>query len=158
MIGRCPHQPLRCDICFEPMKTLWDEISRYLSLRVLVLYIRGRTDDALDHRLPELRWKEKIMKITGLQELHLDVITDSTNEQNVAFVKLLRSQMVIGGEQMGTEDFVIGQRQMVCLSKRLWNSLKTTARYPEMEEHYLAGSYGWHGVPEYGTGYIEYVE
>lgn len=98
------------------------------------------------------------MKITGLQELHLDVITDSTNEQNVAFVKLLRSQMVIGGEQMGTEDFVIGQRQMVCLSKRLWNSLKTTARYPEMEEHYLAGSYGWHGVPEYGTGYIEYVE
>ena len=142
LIGRCPSNSLRFDICCYPLNLLWDEVNRYLSLRVLVLYIRGRTDDALGYNARKLPWKEEIMKISGLQELHLDIITSSTNEESTVFVTLLRSKMVIGGEQMGTEDLIFGLRQFAPDGNRWWNSVKTTTRYSDMEEHYLAGACG----------------
>ena len=137
MLGRAPQHPLRRVICSWPVGTLLDEISRYLSLRVLVLYIRGRTDDKGSSRLPP--WKEQIWKITGLQELHMDIISMDSDERNTAFVKLLRSKMVVGGEQMGTEGFIYGKRPMACIEwtiRKPMNLLHTTSKYPDMEEHF----------------------
>ena len=132
MLGRAPQHPMRCDICLGPLKTLLDDISRYLSLHVLVLYIRGRTDDLGSSKLPDLPWKEQLWKITGLQELHMDIISRNNDERNTAFVKLMRSKMVVGGEQMGTEGFIYGKRSMACIQLTIDNpmySLHTTSKY-----------------------------
>ena len=106
LIGNAPNLPLRFDIGSMVWQRLIDEISRYMSLRVLVVYIRGRTDDAREYRRPDLPWREWLYQITGLQELHMDIINESTDEQNIAFVKQMRRKMVVGGEQTGTEGCV----------------------------------------------------
>lgn len=137
LLGRAPQSPLRIDIVSRTWQLLLIEISRYMSVRVLVLYLRGRTDEAPEHNFPDFPWKEWLCKITGLQELHMDIIGESTHKQNVAFVKEMRSKMVVGGEQMGTEDFVLGQRSMPCIPWTIeepGNSLLTSSKYPEMEE------------------------
>ena len=137
LLGRAPQIPLRIDIVSRVWQILLTEISRYMSIRVLVLYLRGRTDEAPEHNFPNFPWKEWLCKITGLQELHTDIIGESTHEQNIAFVKEMRSKMVVGGEQMGTEDFVLGKRDMPCISFTMpepGNSLLTSSKYPEMEE------------------------
>ena len=77
LMGTCPHKSLQGDICSWPMTTILDEISRYLSLRVLVLYVRGTVTDAPmpAYMTPKVRWREEIMKVTGLEELHFDIIS-----------------------------------------------------------------------------------
>lgn len=137
LLGRTPQSPLRIDIVSRVWQLLLTEISRYMSVRVLVLYLRGRTDEAPEHNFPDFPWKEWLWKITGLQELHMDIIGESTHEQNIAFVKEMRSKMVVGGEQMGTEDFVLGQRSMLCIPwmiEERGNSLLTSSKYPDIEE------------------------
>ena len=139
LIGRAPQHPLRFNLVSRAWRRLLDEIRRYMSIRVLVLYIRGRTDDAPKYPLPDLPWKECICEITGLQELHMDIISESTHEQNIAFVKQMRSKMVVGGEQMGTEDFLLGKRSMPSVSwtiRQPANSLLTGSKYPDVEEDF----------------------
>lgn len=141
LIGDAPQHPIRHDLNSRPWKRLLDEISRNMSLRVLVLYIRGRTDDAPRLSKPNLPCKELLFQITGLQELHMDIIGESTHEEHINFVKHLRSKMVVGGEQMGTEDFVLGEREIPCLKWTIGdpcNSLLTTSKYPDMEENFCS--------------------
>ena len=141
LIGNAPQIPIRFELTSGLWHCLLDEISRYMSVRVLVLYIRGRTDDARMFRLPDLPWKEWLCEITGLQELHMDIINESTDEQNIAFVQQMRSKMVVGGEQMGTEGFVLGKRPLPALKwtiKHPCNSLLTSLNYPDMEESFCS--------------------
>lgn len=141
LIGSYPQLQLQ----FDPALRLWqcvlDEISRYMSVRVLVLYIRGRTDEAgiYSCQMPNLPWKEWLCKITGLQELHMDIIGQSTDEQNIAVVQQMRSKMVVSGEQMGTEGFVIGNRSVPALAWTMTspcNSLLTSLKYPDLEQSF----------------------
>lgn len=137
LIGNSPDRPIRFELALGPWQRLLDEISRYISVRVLVLYIRGRTDDARTYRLPDLPWKEWLWKITGLQELHVDIISESTDEQNTEFVRQMRSKMVVSGEQMGTEGFVLGKRSIPALEWTIadpCNSLLTSSEYPKLLE------------------------
>ena len=86
-----------------------------------------------------LPWKESLGRITGLQELHMDIFNWNTDEQNSAFVKEMRSRMVVGGEQMGTEDFTLGELDdpsFLWLNGISANSLLTTSRYTDMEENH----------------------
>ena len=118
-----------------------DELSRYMSVRVLVLYIRGRTDDAHICGLPDRPFKESLCKITGLQKLHLDIIGDSTDNENIAFAQQLRSRMVVGGGQMGTQGFVLGKRYIPTLDWTIeepCNSLLTSLDILDMEEDYCS--------------------
>ena len=118
---------------------LLEEINRYLSVRVLVLYIRGRTDDALELPYSELPWREWLCKMNGLQELHIDIATKSTDAQNIALVKHLRSKMVVGGEQLGTEDFTLARgniKNLGCTSDSVLNLLSTSSAIPNLEENY----------------------
>ena len=135
LIDTGPNRPIRFELALWHWQCLLDEISKYMSVRVLVLYIRGRTDDARTFRLPDLPWKEWLCKITGLQELHVDIIGDSTDEQNIAFVQQMRSKMVVGGEQMGTEGFVLGKRSIPEFEWTITdpcNSLLTSLEYPKL--------------------------
>ncbi|KAF6240733.1 hypothetical protein HO173_001406 [Letharia columbiana] len=110
-----------------------------MSVRVLVLYIRERTDDTPGYRLPYLPWKEWLYKITRLHELHMDIVSEDTSEEIIAFVRQLRSKMVVGGEQVGTESFTLGRRSIPSVS---WtardppNSLATGSTLPDMEENH----------------------
>ena len=141
LIGDRPQYPIRLKLASIYWQRLLDELSRHMSVRVLVLYIRGRTDDARRYRLPDQPWKEWLCKITRLQELHIDIIGDSTDEENIAFVQQMRSKMVVGGEQMGTEGFVLGKRSIPEVE---WangyprNSLLTSLNIPDMEENYCS--------------------
>ena len=141
LIGNAPQIPIRFELGSELWHCLLDEISRYMSVRVLVLYIRARTDDARTFPMPDLPCKEWLCTITGLQELHMDIINQSTDEQNIAFVQQMRSKMVVGGEQMGTEGFVLGKRPLPALKwtiKHPCNSLLTSLDYPDMEESFFS--------------------
>ena len=138
-VGNACHQPFRHLLGSYTWKLLLDEINRYLSIRVLILYIRGRTDDAPEYRYSELPWREWLCKMNGLQELHIDIATKSTDEQNIALVKHLRSKMVVGGEQMGTEGFTLTRRRIPNLgwcAGEVLNILSTSSRIPDMEENY----------------------
>ena len=141
LVGDAPQHPIRFELASEPWQCLLDEISRYMSVLVLVLYIRGRTDDARTYRLPDLPWKEWLCKIIGLRVLHMDIIGESTDEQNITFVRQMRSKMVVGGEQMGTEGFVLGKRPVPALEWTIadpCNSLLTSLEYPDMEESFCS--------------------
>ena len=141
VIGNAPQHPIRYELASGSWQCLLDEISRYMSVRVLVLYIRGRTDDAPTYWLPDLPWKEWLCKIIGLQELHVDIIGESTDEQNTTFVQQMRSKMVVGGEQMGTERFVLGKRSIPALEWTIeepCNTLLTSLQYPDMEENFCS--------------------
>ena len=110
-----------------------------MSVRVLVLYLRGRVDDAPNDPSPEWPFKEALCQITGLQELHMDVISESTPEQITTFVKEMRSKMVVGGEQTGSEGFRLGLRSMASIpwtANNPRNSLLTKSNIPDMERHY----------------------
>ena len=137
LFGRGPEYNLRASLGSEPCQNLLRDISRHLSLRVLVLYIRGRLDDSPDHQRNERPWKEFLSQVTGLQELHMDIITCSTHEETIAFVKHMWSRMVVGGDQMGTEDFILRQRPSISLG---WTarlpciSLITHPNVPDIEE------------------------
>ena len=137
LFGQGPEYDLRASLGSEPCQYLLRDISRYLSLRVLVLYIRGRLDDSPDHQRNERPWKVWLSQVTGLQELHMDIITSSTHEETIAFVKHMRSRMVVGGEQVGTEDFKLRQRPSISLG---WTarlpciSLVTHPDVPDIEE------------------------
>ena len=136
-IGNAPGIPIRYELASGPWQCLLDEISRYMSVRILVLYIRGRTDDARKEHSPDLPWREWLCEITGLQELHMDIISENTDEQSIAFVQQMRSKMVVGGEQMGTEGFVLGKRSIPSLKwtvREPANSLLTSSEYPDMDE------------------------
>lgn len=137
LLGLAPQHPLSRDIVSQKWQRLLTEISRYMSVRVLVLYLRGRVDEAPEYNYSDFPWKEWLCKVTGLRELHMDLIGESTHEQNIAFAKEMRSKMVVGGEQMGTEDFVLGKRSMPCIWWTIetpGNSLRTSSRIPEMDE------------------------
>lgn len=138
-VGDSAHQPFRRFLVSFTWQKLLDEINRYLSVRVLVLYIRGRTDDALEYRSSEYPWREWLCKMNGLQALHLDIANKSTNGQNIAFVKHLRSRMVVGGDQLATEGLTLTQRNIpnlgYCQNKVL-NLLTTSPNIPNMEENY----------------------
>ena len=141
LIGFAPNISLRFELNSELWQCLLDEISRYMSVRVLVLYIRGRTVDARMHPSPDLPWKESLCKITGLQELHMDIIGDSTDEQHIAFVQQMRSKMVVSGKESGTEGFVLGKRSMPAIHwtiEKPCNSLLTSTEYPDMEESFCS--------------------
>ena len=111
-IGSAPQHPIRFRLAARHWQNLLDEISRYMSVRVLVLYIRGRIDHSDNERLPGMPWKDWLCKITGLEELHMDIIGDSTSEETTAFVREMRDRMVVGGEHIGTDNFVLGKRPM----------------------------------------------
>ena len=137
MIGNGPQIPIRYELASGPWQCLLDQISRYMSVRILVLYIRGRIDDAHKEHSRDLPWREWLCKITGLQELHMDIISENTDEQNIAFVQQMRSKMVVGGEQMGTEGFVLGKRSIRSLKwtiREPGNSLLTSSEYPNMDK------------------------
>ena len=138
LVGNCQQHPVRFKLSSESWQKLLEEISRYMSLRVLVLYVRGRTDKALEYRLPDLPWKEWLCQIKGLQELHIDLIGDSSNEENIAFVQYMRSKMVVGGET-GTDGFLLDKRPIFTDYWIKWparSSLRTTSKYPDMERGY----------------------
>ena len=68
----------------------------------------------------------------------MDIISESTDGQSIAFVKQMRSKMVVGGEQMGTDGLILGQRSMSTLEWTIThpaNSLCTSPRYPDMESY-----------------------
>ena len=139
LVGNAPHHPFRCKIASDTWQTLLEEIQRYLSVRVLVLYIRGRTDDAPRYRWSELPWRDWLCKMNGLQELHIDIATESTDEQNLALVKHLRSRMVVGGEQMGTEGFTLTRGRIPNLGwcqDEVLNLLTTSPNIPNLEENF----------------------
>ena len=73
----------------------------------------------------------------------MDIINESTDDQNTAFVRQMRSKMVIGGgEQMGTvEGFVLGKRSIPALEWTVedpCNSLLTSLGYPDMEGNFCS--------------------
>lgn len=139
LVGNAPHQPFRHKLATHTWQTLFEEINRYLSVRVLVLYIRGRTDDALDHRWSDLPWRDWLCKINGLQELHIDIATQSTDEQNLELVKHLQSRMVVGGDQLGTEGFTLTRRKIPNLGwcqDLVLNILTTSPNIPNLEENF----------------------
>ena len=139
LIGNAPQHAIRFHLNEDPWRHLLRDISRYMSVRVLVLYFRGRVDDAPNDPSPEWPFKEALCQITGLQELHMDVISESTPEQITTFVKEMRSKMVVGGEQMGSEGFRLGLRSMASIpwtANRPGNSLLTKPNIPDMERHY----------------------
>ena len=109
-IGNAPQHPIRFKLTDGYCQTLLDTISRDMSVRVLVLYIRGTIGHHDTYRLPDMPWKDWLSKITGLEELHMDIIGDSTSEETIAFVREMRSRMVVGGEHTRTDNFVLGQR------------------------------------------------
>ena len=141
LIGNAPQISICYDLTSEIWQCLLDEIGRYMSVRVLVLYIRGRTEDARTYLLPDLPWKESLCKITGLQELHMDIVNESTDEQNIAFVQQMRSKMVVSGKESGTEGFVLGKRSMPAVHwsiEKPCNSLLTSTEYPDIEESFCS--------------------
>lgn len=73
LIGNAPQHPIRFELSRGPWEILLDEINRYLSIRVLVLYIRGRIDDAPSYHSPDLPWRKWLYKMNGLQKLDLDI-------------------------------------------------------------------------------------
>ncbi len=134
-IGNAPQHPIRFKMAAGYWQDLLDEISRYMSVRVLVLYIRGRIDHPDHYRLPDMPWKDWLCKITGLEELHTDIIGESTSEETIAFVKEMRSRMVVGGEHIGTDSFVLGQRSTPHIDwtiKEPANSLLTSPNIVDM--------------------------
>lgn len=50
LIGSAPQHTIRRTLSFEPWQRLLSDLGRYMSVRVLVLYIRGRVGDDLDYR------------------------------------------------------------------------------------------------------------
>ena len=69
----------------------------------------------------------------------MDIISESTIEEMITFVKQMRSKMVVGGENMGTDDFKSGRRSMINIewtAKWPCNSLITTSGLPDMEDYY----------------------
>ena len=112
LIGNAPQHPLHFQLNSGPWKTLRDEISRYLSIRVLVLYIRGRTDDAPLFRFSDRPRRDWLCEMNGLRKLDIDIAGLSTHEENIALAKHMRSKMVLGGEQMGIEDVILSQRKL----------------------------------------------
>lgn len=68
----------------------------------------------------------------------MDIISESTDGQSIVFMNQMRSKMVMGGEQMGTDGFILGQRSMSTLEWTIThptNSLCTSSRYPDMESY-----------------------
>ena len=135
LVGNATHQIFRHNLTYPAWEVLFDEINRYLSVRVLVLYLRGRTDDALERPFSEVPWKEWLCKMNGLQELHIDIASSSTDEESLALIKHLRSNMVVGGEQLGTEGFKIGRRPGEW--QKFENTLTTSSNIPDLEENYI---------------------
>lgn len=136
LIGRASQHTIRSTLRFEAWQRL---LSGYMSVRVLVLYIRGRVGDDLDCDYSDLPWKQWLYQITGLQELHKDIISESKTEEIMAFVKQMRSKMVVGGEHMGTDDFKLGRRSMIYIKWTIespGNSLITKSGFSDMEGHY----------------------
>ena len=134
-IGNAPQNPIRFKLTSGYWQILLDEISRYMSVRVLVLYLRGRIDHPDGYHLPDMRWKDWLFKITGLEELHLEIIGFNTSEEIIAFVKEMRSRMVVGGEHIGTGNFVLGQRSVPGVEwtiKKPGNSLLTSPNIVDM--------------------------
>ncbi|CAF9936511.1 hypothetical protein IMSHALPRED_010790 [Imshaugia aleurites] len=139
LIGRGPQTALRSTLEFEEWQRLLSDLGRYMSVRVLVLYIRARVCDHPNRNWSEVPWKEVLYQITGLQELHYDIISESTTEELIAFVKQMRSKMVVGGEHMGTDDFKLGRRSMPNIeftAKHPCNSLITKSGLTDMEGYY----------------------
>lgn len=68
----------------------------------------------------------------------MDIISESTHDQIIAFVKQMRSKMLVGGEQMGTDGFILGESSMSTLEWTITHpahSLCTSSRYPDMESY-----------------------
>lgn len=69
----------------------------------------------------------------------MGIVSENTSEEIIASVQQLRSKMMVGGEQMGTESFTLGRRSMPSVS---WtardppNSLATVSTLPDMEENH----------------------
>ena len=114
VIGDCFLFHVRYQVGSELWQHLVDELTRYMSVRVLVLQIRGRIDDQIPLSIiaapADVTCGEWLCKITGLQKLHMDIYTDSTEEEIGSFVKQVRSKMVVGGDQMGSEGFVFSSK------------------------------------------------
>lgn len=140
LVGHACHLPFRhILIGSDSWETLLDEINKYLSVRILVLHIRGRTDDALEHRHSEMPWREWLCKMDKLQELHIDIATRSTHEQNIALVQHLRSNMVVGGEQLGTEGFTLARgkiKNLGATSDEVLHLLSTSSYIPNLEDSF----------------------
>ncbi|CAD6583069.1 MAG: hypothetical protein ASARMPREDX12_001161 [Alectoria sarmentosa] len=140
LIGNAPHLPIRSVLSYDPWQHLIDEISRYLSVRVLVLYIRGRTDDAPSYDSSDYPWRDWLYKMNGLRKLEIDIANESTHEANVALVKQMRSKMVLGGEQMEMKGITVGQRPPQytewTVDDELINTLSTSAEILDLEENY----------------------
>ena len=146
LVGNGCNEPFRHILAGYPWQHLLEEMNRYMSVRVLVLYIRGRTDDALEYPFSEMPWRQWLCMMNGLQELHIDIATESTDEQNIALVKHLRSKMVVGGEQLGTEGFTLARGKIKNLgrtAKSVLNLLSTSSKIPNLEENYCFTKRSW---------------
>ncbi|CAF9935561.1 hypothetical protein IMSHALPRED_010278 [Imshaugia aleurites] len=139
LVGDAPQHAIRFELASGPWQWLLEEMSRYLSIRVLVLYIRGRTDDVPSYPLADLPWRDWLFEMNGLQRLDIDIKGMSTHEENVALAEQMRSKMVMGGEKMGTEGFMTGRRPLKYYE---WtahehvNTLSTSAGVPDLEDSY----------------------
>lgn len=136
LIGNAPQHAVRLHLIDPAWHALLHDISRYMSVRVLVLYVRGRVDGAPEFEHPEWPFKEWLCQITGLHELHMDVISESTVEDITAFAKEMLSKMVVGGDQTGSKGFRTGRRSMASIKRTAEappNSLLTSSNIPDIE-------------------------
>ena len=140
LVGNNPRFPIRVTLMLEQWQILLDEINRYLSIRVLVLYIRGRTDDALEWLyFVDYPWRDWLYKMNGLQKLDIEIAGTSTHEAHLALAKQMRSKMVLGGEQLGIEGITLGQRSLKRYEGTIdepVNSISSSADILDLEESY----------------------
>lgn len=138
-IGNAPQHPIRFDLSDWVWQCLLDEINRYLSIRVLHLYIRGRTDDAPTRNRPDLPWRDWLYHMKGLRKLEIDIAGLSTHEENIALVKQMQSKMVLNDEQRGVEGITLGNRPLKFFE---WtedepiNRLTTSLEMLDLEENF----------------------
>lgn len=139
IIGNTPQHPIHLNLYCGAWQHLLEEINRYLSIRVLHLYIRGRTDDASTRIMPDLPWRDWLYKMNGLRKLEIDIAGESTHEENIALVKQMRTKMVLGGEQMGVEGITLGVRPLKYIAWTEYeppNRLTTSPEILDLEDNY----------------------
>ena len=136
-LGFGPQHPIRFKMHTRYWHILLDEISRYLSVRVLVLYIRGTIHyPDTYHLLSEMPWKDWLCKVNGLEMLHMDIIGTNSREEQVTFVKEMRSRMMVGGEHTGTENFVFKERKIPGMELNLITPLNSLLTSPDIVDMY----------------------
>ena len=77
--------------------------------------------------------------MNGLRKLEIDIAGESTHEENIALVKQMRSNMVLGGKHMGVEGITLGVRPLKYIAWTEYtppNRLTTSPEILDLEENY----------------------